>query len=397
MTIIVGREKLKKKNLNFNFAKMFKLISSAPTSKCKITLNDYQLKLMNKLGICKIDPISIPGKVISDTFTIPNNRAQTAYAKVDGNKIAEFYLTPKEYFSRVPGIDTEKLQKIEKGDGDCMKFDPKSRPITPAFQPRKVQRPSRNRVLREKKSIAQFVSRKAVISSSDYNAKITEIVDKLQNPDWEASTNGLQMFMTLAKDKRWDRKVPEKFISTINRKLIDLLRSPRSNLCRKACEASGDFFEVTKCTKRPEFDEIVDLLLSKCADQNQFIKKAVNVALDKIIASIPFPHSIRALTVHGPNHKNPAVRIAASRLVADICDIIGHDQIIGTAATSQTRKRVMESLAKFLVDKNVTTRRNAERIVRTLREHPYFEEHFFIEIESKNRTALEKVLENIQK
>lgn len=40
-------------------------------------------------------------------------------------------------------------------------------------------------------------------------------------------------------------------MTSINQRLIELLKSPRSHVCRTACQAAGHLFEYVKDTRRP--------------------------------------------------------------------------------------------------------------------------------------------------
>lgn len=40
-------------------------------------------------------------------------------------------------------------------------------------------------------------------------------------------------------------------MTAVNQKLLELLRSPRSHVCRTACQAVGHFFESIKDTRKP--------------------------------------------------------------------------------------------------------------------------------------------------
>lgn len=186
-----------------------------------------------------------------------------------------------------------------------------------------------------------------------------------------------------------------RFIPVISRKLIDFFRSPRSNLCRTACQTAGEFFLSAKSTKRPEFDEMVDILLCRCADPNRFIQKDANVALDKMAMCINIHHSVRAITVKGPDHKNPMVRATAARLLVHICKQAGVEQIVGVGANPRTRKRVLVNLGKFLMDKNIETRKHAEKLCKSLKRHKFFMEYFFKETENNSKNSLKKILNNL--
>lgn len=207
--------------------------------------------------------------------------------------------------------------------------------------------------------------------------------------------DGLRSFQTLAGAIKWDSELGLRFIPIISRKLIDFFKSPRSNLCRTACQTAGEFFLLAKSTKRPEFDEMVDILLCKCADPNRFIQKDANVALDKMTTCINVHHSVRAVCVKGSDHKNPIVRATTARLLAHICKQAGVEQIVGADANERTRKRVLSNLAKFLTDKNIETRRHAEKLCRMLKRHKFFMEYFFKDTDNNSKGALRKILNNI--
>lgn len=199
----------------------------------------------------------------------------------------------------------------------------------------------------------------------------------------------------MAKAIDWESELGLRFIPIISRKLIDFFKSPRSNLCRTACQTAGKFFLVAKSTKRPEFDEMVDILLCKCADPNRFIQKDANEALDKMALCINIHHSVRAVCVKGSDHKNPIVRATAARLLTLICKQAGNEQIVGTDANQRTRKRVLTNLAKFLTDKNVETRRHGEKLCRMLKRHKFFMEYFFKDTDSNVKGGLRKILNSI--
>jgi CLASP N terminal len=207
--------------------------------------------------------------------------------------------------------------------------------------------------------------------------------------------DGLRTFISFAGGINWETELGAKFIPIISRKLTDFFKSPRSNLCRTACQTAGEFFLLAKSTKRPEFDEMVDILLNKSADPNRFIQKDANVALDKMAMCINVHHSVRVVCAKGPDHRNPLVRATSARLLANICKQAGIDQIVGADANPRTRKRVMTNLAKFLMDKNVETRKHAERLCTMLKRHKFFMEYFFKDIENNFKGPLKKVVNSL--
>lgn len=223
-------------------------------------------------------------------------------------------------------------------------------------------------------------------------AKLAGAVDKLQNLEWEVCMDGLRSLTLLIADVDWESEMGQKFIPVISRKLIDFFKSPRSNLCRTACQAAGAFFMSTKSTKRPEFDEMVDILLCKTSDPNRFIQKDASAALDKMAMSICVHHSVRAICSKGPDHKNCVIRSSTARILYQICKQAGNEQIIGSDANTRTRKRVLTTLGKFLIDKNLETRKHAEKLCKMLKSHKFFIDYFFKDVDSNHKIALRKIL-----
>ncbi|XP_055615883.1 uncharacterized protein LOC129761990 [Toxorhynchites rutilus septentrionalis] len=223
--------------------------------------------------------------------------------------------------------------------------------------------------------------------------QLNKIIDKMQDNIWEVNLHGIYELMEVAGQVNW--KKYEKHMTIINRKMIDFLKSPRSSLCRSACQATGELFREAKSTKRPEFDEIVDILLCKTADLNRFIQKDANVALDKLVTYIPISHTVRALSAKGPSHKNPLVRTATARLLVCICALSGLDPILGTSANPRTRKAILVILAIFLTDKNLETRKYGERLYRMLRKHKFFNEYFYKDMDSNCKANLKRILKDV--
>lgn len=141
---------------------------------------------------------------------------------------------------------------------------------------------------------------------------------------------------------------------------------------------------------------MVDILLCKTADPNRFIQKDANVALDKMAAKICIHHSVRAVCAKGPEHKHSVVRASTARVLYAICKEAGVEQIVGSDSNPRTRKRVLMNLAKFLMDKNQETRRQAEKLCKLLKRHKFFLEYFFKDIENNQKHPLRKILNTLE-
>ncbi|XP_044761953.1 uncharacterized protein LOC123319159 isoform X2 [Coccinella septempunctata] len=198
----------------------------------------------------------------------------------------------------------------------------------------------------------ETIRRESEENSSVYNENImSSPLAKIKDQDWNKCIQGLAEIIDCCRMVDVELIFPH--MTTINQKLIELLRSPRSHVCRTACQAAGHLFEFVRDTRRPEFDEVVDLLLFKTADANKFIRQDANLALDCMVTHIPTAHAIRALCSKGPTHKNYLVRTATVRLVVCAVVIAGSESILNPNNSEQTRKKIFHHLPKFVEDKNL--------------------------------------------
>ncbi|ENN82168.1 hypothetical protein YQE_01456, partial [Dendroctonus ponderosae] len=83
-------------------------------------------------------------------------------------------------------------------------------------------------------------------------------------------------------------------MTVINQRIIDMLKSSRSHVCRTTCKAIGHLFEYIKDTRRP-----------------------------------------------GPDHKNALVRISTARLVVCAVVIAGSTYVLHPNNSDYTRRRIV--------------------------------------------------------
>lgn len=206
----------------------------------------------------------------------------------------------------------------------------------------------------------------------------------------ENQLHALKCLASMASLTDW--RESERYLTLITRRLIELMKSPRSMVVRVVCQAAGDLFKSSHSScKRPEFDELVNLLLCKTADANRFIQRDSNIALDKMVTSINLFHSVRVLTIYGPNHKNAVVRTACARLFVCVCALAGLENVLGTQANCRTRKRILAALSNFLLDKCVEVRRFGERLYQILKSHTFFNDYFYKDMDIGMKLQFKKI------
>lgn len=201
--------------------------------------------------------------------------------------------------------------------------------------------------------------------------EIANLLGRIKCPVWNTALEALKELTVFSKNCSIDLIYP--YMPEVNQALIQLLQSPRSHVCRMCCQIAGEIFKAIGDVRRPEFDDLVELLLNKTADVNRFIKTDANYALDTMVSSVPPFHSIRTICTKGTRHKNDAVRVTASRLFIQIITSCGANLILGHGGNEFTRKRILSNMLIFQTDKSAQVRQNGEKICMMLRTHPNFE------------------------
>ncbi|XP_030767623.1 uncharacterized protein LOC115891312 [Sitophilus oryzae] len=201
-------------------------------------------------------------------------------------------------------------------------------------------------------------------SNSDAERDLVQAILKLKDSDWNVALRGLAEIVEISRTRETQFVYPH--MTIINQRIIELLKSSRSHVCRTTCQAVGHLFEYVKDTRRPEFDEIVDSLLCRTADSNKFIRHDANLALDCMVTHIPALHAVRAICTKGPDHKNALVRSASARLVVCAVVIAGSTNVLNPNSNDYTRRRVILNMVRFLNDKTMETRKYGERLYKLL-------------------------------
>lgn len=228
-------------------------------------------------------------------------------------------------------------------------------------------------------------------ATSTENA-LLQAVNKLRDSDWNVALRGLAEIVEISRLVGHEHILQH--MTVINQKLIDLIKSPRSHVSRTSCQAAGHIFEFVKDTRRPEFDELVDSLLCKCADSNRFIRHDANLALDCMVTHIPTFHAVRAICSKGPEHKNPLVRVAAARLLVCSMVLSGPQNIIHPSSNEYTKRRIIMKMAGFLEDRSPDVRKYGERIYKMLSKDKIFDVYLNRFLEKDVIIKMKKIMKN---
>ncbi|XP_045767252.1 uncharacterized protein LOC123868726 isoform X2 [Maniola jurtina] len=160
--------------------------------------------------------------------------------------------------------------------------------------------------------------------------------------------------------------------------------SPRTQVARCACTILAHILKNTNYTRKPDFYEAMAMLLTKTGSFSRPVRHAANVALDDVACGLDVAHAAAAICIYGVGHKSALVRCASARLLVVCCALAeGGRQILRarppTAATA--RRHVLRALAELLQDKNIDTRKYAERLYTILRPLPTFKAYFLTDVD----------------
>lgn len=75
-----------------------------------------------------------------------------------------------------------------------------------------------------------------------------------------------------------------------------LLKNTRPHVVRTVCQVAMELYKTVQCTQRPEFDELVSMLLLKSTHTNKGIRNDAQRALDSMVTHLPPAICIRILT-----------------------------------------------------------------------------------------------------
>ncbi|XP_014279807.1 uncharacterized protein [Halyomorpha halys] len=164
--------------------------------------------------------------------------------------------------------------------------------------------------------------------------------------DWNDRITGIQGAVHLS------RIEPELVIHegrTISRTILGELGSLRSRCVRVACQAAKELYKLSGFVFRPEYDEIVNSLLSRAADNKRIIRDEADEALAIISAYTPIQHIARAVTKNS-SHKHQLVRKSALRIYKILISRIGTVQLMKNPNYQEIRKKIIEAGCLFLDD-----------------------------------------------
>nr|CAI5851108.1 unnamed protein product [Callosobruchus analis] len=106
---------------------------------------------------------------------------------------------------------------------------------------------------------------------------LSQAISRLRNKDWNLALRGLAEVVEICRLVEPEIVLPH--MTTINQKMVELIKSQRSHVCRTACQAVGHLFEYVKDTRRPvsrnSTRSLIHCLLKLPMLTNSFVKMPI--------------------------------------------------------------------------------------------------------------------------
>ncbi|GAB1859315.1 TOG domain-containing protein [Camponotus japonicus] len=215
-------------------------------------------------------------------------------------------------------------------------------------------------------------------------------LQSLKQDQWQSTIPALIKLMHIS---RIQPELLDSSMPRIYRSLCSLLKNTRPHVVRTVCQVAMELYKTVQCTQRPEFDELVSMLLLKSTHTNKGIRNDAQRALDSMVTHLPPAICIRILTnEHGTSHKNPLIRATISRLLYNIINIIGVECLLLNPSLKDCRRKIFTMCAKFLLDGNNETRNDAKKALKAMMGHQDFETLFYQDVDCKIISNIEKQL-----
>jgi hypothetical protein len=149
-------------------------------------------------------------------------------------------------------------------------------------------------------------------------------VEKLNHENWKSNMCGACDVVQVSRQRP---QLIQPYIGPIYRAMIGMIKSLRTVVVRTGCQVMKELFDTVRNTQRPEYDELVAVLLHKTSDSNKLIRKDANEALDSMILHIQPVYTVRVLYDKGLCNKNVQVRQTTARLLVCLVGVAGVDNI----------------------------------------------------------------------
>ncbi|XP_022113446.2 uncharacterized protein LOC110992087 [Pieris rapae] len=413
-----SEETLTKNEDTKNLSQITKSKSTVNPMKCSDNQSHFRLPPINNFS-CPSSPLNFLFSNACDKFiktnTLPlvsDNRKERSRWKIDTNASGENPLININKDTDRYHSDTIQLPPINHGEG----FIKKERQLVKTQTSDEVNQDAISikgqiRELKMTQRRPRMVSRSPSPTSTTCSPTETKLSDaaergcealcgellrRLRLSSWVQALETLEELPKVL-ENFWP-VIAEHRIAELIRQVSVHVDSARTQVSRVACHTLAAILKNTNYTKKPDFFEAIATLLVKTGSFCRPVRKAANMALDLVVCSVDVVHSVTAICVYGTGHKSALVRCASARLLV-VCGAFaegGRLLLRGRPPSAATaRAHVLRALSHLLYDKNVDTRKYAERLYAMLRPLNNFEAYFLTDVDIETASKQMKKYDQI--
>uniref|UniRef100_A0A8D8ZUH6 Protein FAM179B n=1 Tax=Cacopsylla melanoneura TaxID=428564 RepID=A0A8D8ZUH6_9HEMI len=194
---------------------------------------------------------------------------------------------------------------------------------------------------------------------------MNKILAQLESSDWEATTQGLQGVVRMA---RHHTKLLATNLHACCTHVSKQVRSLRSQVARAACQTACILFTILGRQLEPELEELAKVLLSRAADTNKFLRADSYEALVAMVTSIQPIRTVPVILSNGAKHQSAIVRSTSCQLLLHIVHLYTPERLL--SLPHDLRNSCLIASAKFLLEGSLETRTAAKELFVQLSKEP---------------------------
>ena len=216
----------------------------------------------------------------------------------------------------------------------------------------------------------------------------------MNSKQWQLEIDGMEAIVRLIKYHA------EFLVDQAEALVVDLMhecRNLRSQVARAAIQTvTLMFVHLGRGMEVKGIEHAVELLLTKSADTNRFIRGDANDALLAMAENMSVNEAAKTLVKVGLDHKNTVARTATARTLSDIAEKLGGERIMADAE-ADVRAIFFKAGAKLIADGSLDTRTEVKRMFSLVVTHDKFQEALEKAVTSKSDLSnAEKPLKNLK-
>eukprot|EP00095_Tigriopus_kingsejongensis_P000153 maker-scaffold188_size271682-snap-gene-1.31 protein:Tk00153 transcript:maker-scaffold188_size271682-snap-gene-1.31-mRNA-1 annotation:"hypothetical protein TcasGA2_TC007441" len=205
---------------------------------------------------------------------------------------------------------------------------------------------------------------------------------------WETEIKGLEIFVSLARDKP---EILRADMKQVVRLMMFQLKNLRSQVCRAAAQTCSELFFHLGKAMEVDLEKVVAILLQRAADTNKFIRESCLEALEVMLETVTVFKALESITQGGNHQKSVVIRSTVTKLMDKLVNQMGAERVMGSS--SEFQAIIFQQGAKLLTDSGAEVRKHAKHMFAELVRHQKFEATLERHVQEQDRRDMKKALD----